>query len=137
MTSLKDAKDHPSVVQMEAPSTYRQGSVSQRRESNVSAKVRAGRASFTRQVILRYTAVALLHFANVLLRSCDTHRTHDGDVSPGQERKDMAETLRRLEQIFTITPQRMRKIVDGFQDVLENGLEKPDQMVVRLGSYRS
>ena len=42
----------------------------------------------------------------------------------------MAETLRKLEQLFTITPQRMRKIVDGFIDVLENGLEKPGQMVV-------
>lgn len=38
--------------------------------------------------------------------------------------------LRRLEQLLTVTPQRMRMIVDGFIDVLEQGLEKPGQMVV-------
>ena len=48
MTSLKDAKDDPSVVQMEAPTTYRKGSVSQRRESNVSSRPHPGSASFTR-----------------------------------------------------------------------------------------
>lgn len=47
------------------------------------------------------------------------------------DKKTMAETLRKLEHLFTITPQRMRKIVDGFIDVLEQGLEKPGQMVVR------
>merc|ERR1712230_335424 len=34
----------------------------------------------------------------------------------------MAEHLQRLEQAFTVTPQRMRMIVDGFIDVLERGL---------------
>ena len=32
---------------------------------------------------------------------------------------------------FTLTPQRMRMIVEAFKDALENGLEKPEQIVVR------
>jgi len=34
---------------------------------------------------------------------------------------------------FTLTPQRMRMIVEAFKDALENGLEKPEQIVVRSG----
>jgi hypothetical protein len=33
---------------------------------------------------------------------------------------------------FTLTPPRMRMIVDAFKDTLELGLEKPKQVVVRL-----
>ena len=32
---------------------------------------------------------------------------------------------------FTLTPQRMRMIVEAFKDTLELGLEKPKQVVVR------
>ena len=35
---------------------------------------------------------------------------------------------------FTLTPPRMRMIVDAFKETLELGLEKPKQVVVRLGS---
>lgn len=60
----------------------------------------------------------------------------------------MADHLRRLESLyvqmffmllsanvtrsFTLTPQRMRMIVEAFKDALENGLEKPEQVVVRF-----
>lgn len=61
----------------------------------------------------------------------NTHyRTHEKEALPHAEKKDMAESLRRLEQLLTVTPQRMRMIVDGFIDVLEKGLEEPGQMVV-------
>jgi hypothetical protein len=33
---------------------------------------------------------------------------------------------------FTLTPPRMRMIVDAFKDTLELGLEKPKQVVVRF-----
>ena len=33
---------------------------------------------------------------------------------------------------FTLTPQRMRMIVEAFKDALEIGLEKPEQTVVRI-----
>jgi hypothetical protein len=33
---------------------------------------------------------------------------------------------------FTLTPQRMRMIVEAFKDILELGLEKPEQVVVSL-----
>ena len=35
---------------------------------------------------------------------------------------------------FTLTPPRMRMIVDAFKDTLELGLEKPKQVVVRFNS---
>jgi hypothetical protein len=31
---------------------------------------------------------------------------------------------------FTLTPQRMRMIVEAFKEALETGLEKPEQVVV-------
>lgn len=36
---------------------------------------------------------------------------------------------------FTLTPQRMRMIVEAFKDTLELGLEKKDQVVVRIISF--
>lgn len=33
---------------------------------------------------------------------------------------------------FTLTPQRMRMIVEAFKDTLELGLEKKNQVVVRI-----
>lgn len=46
----------------------------------------------------------------------------------------MAFHLRRLESLLTVTPQRMRMIVDSFIDTLERGLQHDKQMVVRLYS---
>lgn len=43
----------------------------------------------------------------------------------------MAFHLRRLESLLTVTPQRMRMIVDSFIDTLERGLQHDKQMVVR------
>lgn len=37
---------------------------------------------------------------------------------------------------FTLTPQRMRMIVEAFKDALEIGLAKPGQIVVRLNLSR-
>jgi len=50
-------------------------------------------------------------------------------------KKDMAGYLRRLEQLFTITPQRMRMIVDAFIDTLEKGLATKGQMVPMFPTY--
>jgi hypothetical protein len=33
---------------------------------------------------------------------------------------------------FTLTPQRMRMIVEAFKETLELGLQKPNQVVVRM-----
>ncbi|KAG6811771.1 hypothetical protein H0H92_005901 [Tricholoma furcatifolium] len=41
----------------------------------------------------------------------------------------MADHLRKYESIFTLTPQRMRMIVEAFKDTLELGLSKTDQVV--------
>lgn len=38
----------------------------------------------------------------------------------------------RLIYRFTLTPQRMRMVVEAFKDALELGLEKTEQIVVRL-----
>ena len=56
-----------------------------------------------------------------------------GDAElPHATKKDMAFHLRRLESLLTVTPQRMRMIVDSFIDTLERGLQHDKQMVVRL-----
>jgi len=47
----------------------------------------------------------------------------------------MADHLRRLESIFTLTPQRMRMIVEAFKEALETGLEQPGQVVPMLPTY--
>jgi hexokinase len=39
------------------------------------------------------------------------HSTHAHEEKPHATKKDMATYLRRYEQLFTITPQRMRMIV--------------------------
>lgn len=46
----------------------------------------------------------------------------------------MADHLRKYESLFTLTPQRMRIIVDAFKDTLEAGLAKEGEIVVRLYS---
>lgn len=47
----------------------------------------------------------------------------------------MADHLRRLEAMFTLTPQRMRMIVEAFKDALELGLSKPGQVVPMIPTY--
>ena len=42
----------------------------------------------------------------------------------------MSEHLRKYEGLFTLTPQRMRMIVDAFEEALEKGLSEWDQCVV-------
>jgi len=47
----------------------------------------------------------------------------------------MADHLRKYESIFTLTPPRMRMIVDAFKDTLELGLEKPKQVVPMIPTF--
>jgi len=42
----------------------------------------------------------------------------------------MSDYLRRYEGLFTLTPQRMRMIVEAFEEALEKGLSEWDQCVV-------
>jgi len=114
MSSLDDAKADEGMVAMEPVGNYRKGSASQRRESHgASVKPgmsrRASRASFT--------------------------RTQDGAAAPGAETKDLETWYAKCERELRVTPQRMRKIVDGFIDVLEQGLEKTDQMVPMIPTW--
>ncbi|KAJ8082217.1 hexokinase [Marasmius tenuissimus] len=62
-------------------------------------------------------------------------RTQDEDILPHATKKTMADHLRRLESLFTLTPQRMRMIVDAFKDTLELGLEKHDQIVPMIPTF--
>ncbi|KAJ7154007.1 hypothetical protein C8R43DRAFT_444194 [Mycena crocata] len=41
-------------------------------------------------------------------------RTHDEEDLPHATKKTMADHLRKFESLFTLTPQRMRMIVDAF-----------------------
>ncbi|CAL1710364.1 unnamed protein product [Somion occarium] len=47
----------------------------------------------------------------------------------------MADHLRRFETMFTMTPQRMRMIVEAFKDSLELGLSKSGQVVPMIPTY--
>ncbi|KAF8351971.1 hexokinase [Amanita rubescens] len=62
-------------------------------------------------------------------------RTQDEEILPHATKKTMADHLRRLESIFTLTPQRMRMIVEAFKEALETGLEQPGQVVPMLPTY--
>ncbi|KAK2460019.1 hypothetical protein APHAL10511_007942 [Amanita phalloides] len=62
-------------------------------------------------------------------------RTQDEEILPHATKKTMADHLRRLESIFTLTPQRMRMIVEAFKEALELGLEQPGQTVPMLPTY--
>ncbi len=46
----------------------------------------------------------------------------------------MSDYLRKYEGLFTLTPQRMRMIVDAFEEALEKGLSEWDQCVVSTKS---
>ncbi|KAF9453400.1 hexokinase [Macrolepiota fuliginosa MF-IS2] len=62
-------------------------------------------------------------------------RTHDEEDLPHATKKTMADHLRRLESTFTLTPQRMRMIVEAFKEALETGLEKNNQVVPMIPTY--
>ncbi|PSR84107.1 hypothetical protein PHLCEN_2v5535, partial [Hermanssonia centrifuga] len=49
--------------------------------------------------------------------------------------RKMADHLRKFETMFTLTPQRMRMIVEAFKDALETGLAKRDQVVPMIPTY--
>ncbi|KAG6907258.1 hypothetical protein DXG01_009678 [Tephrocybe rancida] len=63
------------------------------------------------------------------------HRTHDEEDLPHATKKTMADHLRKYESIFTLTPQRMRMIVEAFKETLELGLTKPEQVVPMIPTF--
>ncbi|KAK0209407.1 hypothetical protein IW262DRAFT_1468971 [Armillaria fumosa] len=62
-------------------------------------------------------------------------RTHEEEDLPHTTKKTMADHLRKYESLFTLTPQRMRMIVEAFKDTLELGLQKPQQVVPMIPTY--
>ncbi|KAI0039975.1 hexokinase [Auriscalpium vulgare] len=62
-------------------------------------------------------------------------RTQDEEDLPHATKKTMADHLRKYESLFTLTPQRMRMIVEAFKETLELGLEKPEQVVPMIPTY--
>lgn len=62
-------------------------------------------------------------------------RTHDEEDLPHATKKTMADHLRKYESLFTLTPQRMRMIVEAFKDTLENGLQKKGQVVPMIPTF--
>lgn len=51
-------------------------------------------------------------------------------MPPSEEQ--MREHLRKYEDLFILTPQRMRIIVDVLGETLEKGLKEPGQVVVSI-----
>ncbi|GAA6018246.1 hypothetical protein JCM10207_002882 [Rhodosporidiobolus poonsookiae] len=64
-----------------------------------------------------------------------TTRNQDDKTAPSASKKEMADYLVKFEHMFTVTPQRMRMIVDSFIETLERGLEKPEQEVPMLPTF--
>lgn len=62
-------------------------------------------------------------------------RSSDADDLPHATKKRMADHLRKYESLFTLTPQRMRMIVEAFKDSLETGLAKAGQVVPMIPTY--
>ncbi|THV02243.1 hexokinase [Dendrothele bispora CBS 962.96] len=62
-------------------------------------------------------------------------RTHQEEDLPHATKKTMADHLRKYESLFTLTPQRMRMIVEAFKDTLELGLQKPKQIVPMIPTF--
>ncbi|KAF7313096.1 Phosphotransferase [Mycena kentingensis (nom. inval.)] len=62
-------------------------------------------------------------------------RTQDEEDLPHATKKTMADHLRKYESLFTLTPQRMRMIVEAFKDTLELGLEKHKQIVPMIPTF--
>jgi len=57
-------------------------------------------------------------------------RTQQGEELPHATKRTMADYLRKYESLFTLTPQRMRMIVEAFEETLEKGLQESGQVVV-------
>lgn len=53
------------------------------------------------------------------------------DRPPAQQDK-LDERLKELEKLFEVSPEKLREITDRFVDVLREGLQKPEQTVVRI-----
>ncbi|CAE6427100.1 unnamed protein product [Rhizoctonia solani] len=62
-------------------------------------------------------------------------RTQDGTDLPHATKKTMTDHLRKYESLFTLTPQRMRMIVDSFDETLEKGLAEYDQVVPMIPAF--
>ncbi|KAH7883041.1 hexokinase [Phlebopus sp. FC_14] len=62
-------------------------------------------------------------------------RTQDEEDLPHATKKTMADHLRKYESLFTLTPQRMRMIVEAFTETLELGLNKPHQIVPMIPTF--
>jgi hypothetical protein len=58
-----------------------------------------------------------------------TEHQHEMDL-PHATKKTMVDHLRKYESLFTLTPQRMRMIVEAFTEALEKGLKEYNQVVV-------
>lgn len=56
-------------------------------------------------------------------------RRNDETDFPHAEKKTMADHLRKYEALFTLSPQRMRMIVDAFEETLDKGLQKHGEIV--------
>ncbi|KAI0672054.1 hexokinase [Trametes maxima] len=64
-----------------------------------------------------------------------TRSSEDDDGLPHATKKKMADHLRKYESLFTLTPQRMRIIVEAFKESLELGLAKSGQVVPMIPTY--
>ncbi|KAF9224913.1 hexokinase [Gyrodon lividus] len=62
-------------------------------------------------------------------------RTQDEEDLPHATKKTMADHLRKYESLFTLTPQRMRMIVEAFTETLELGLSKHNQIVPMIPTF--
>ncbi|KAI0825991.1 hypothetical protein BC629DRAFT_1578523 [Irpex lacteus] len=62
-------------------------------------------------------------------------RSSDHDDLPHATKRKMADHLRKFESMFTLTPQRMRMIVEAFKESLELGLAKPGQVVPMIPTF--
>ncbi|KAF9238084.1 hexokinase [Melanogaster broomeanus] len=62
-------------------------------------------------------------------------RTQDEEDLPHATKKTMADHLRKYDTLFTLTPQRMRMIVEAFTETLELGLAKPNQIVPMIPTF--
>ncbi|KAG8746284.1 hexokinase A [Ceratobasidium sp. 414] len=62
-------------------------------------------------------------------------RTNESDDLPHATKKTMTDHLRKYESLFTLTPQRMRMIVDAFDETFEKGLGEPEQVVPMIPTF--
>jgi hexokinase len=62
-------------------------------------------------------------------------RTQDDITFPAAEKKTMADHLRKYEALFTLTPQRMRMIVNAFEETLDRGLQKDGEIVPMIPTF--